>query len=116
MQNQLYAAHRQALLGGLPTAIIARLTPHCSSHDPHHSTESPHHCHYGVDTYCLHCHVIALPADELAAIQKRNPQLHVKTATQIAYPDFVRLLRSTKVFISPLGCVPSCHKLAHVLW
>ena len=43
-------------------------------------------------------------ADELAAIQKRNPKLHIKTAAQIAYPEFVQLLRSTKVFISPLGC------------
>lgn len=48
---------------------------------------------------------VAHHAEELEAIRKRNPELRIKVAAHISYGEFVQLLRTTKIFISPLGCV-----------
>lgn len=40
---------------------------------------------------------------ELDRIRGANPHLRIETATHIAYPEFVQLLRRTKIFVSPLG-------------
>ena len=44
------------------------------------------------------------PAAELENLKSRNPDLRIEVAAHISYGEFVQLLRSTKIFISPLGC------------
>lgn len=40
---------------------------------------------------------------ELERMRRANPHLRIEIATHVAYPEFVQLLRRTKIFVSPLG-------------
>mmetsp|Transcript_17442 Transcript_17442/g.52320 ORF Transcript_17442/g.52320 Transcript_17442/m.52320 type:complete len:790 (-) Transcript_17442:726-3095(-) len=41
--------------------------------------------------------------EELERIREANPELRIEMAAHISYPEFVQLLRSSKIFVSPLG-------------
>ena len=69
------------------------------SHGFHQMRQPPLHCAMPHPVFFS-----VAPAAELENLKSRNPDMRIVVAAHISYAEFVQLLRSTKIFISPLGC------------